>query len=164
MSDLPIEVVDINKLELHPKNPRQGDTGAIVESIKENKWYGTITVQRSTNRILAGNHRVKALQKMGVKKVPVWYVDVDDTKAAQILLADNRANDKASYDQQTLADLLTDLAKKDKLTGSLYDGDDLDRMLEDLDEPMKLGEPVECPACGASFDLKTKQLSDSSPK
>lgn len=133
MSDLPIEVVDIKTLELHPMNPRQGDTGAIVESITENEWYGTITVQRSTNRILVGNHRVKALQEMGVKKVPVWYVDVDDTKAKQILLADNRANDKANYNEKELADLLVELAGKDNLLGTLYDGDDLDTLLHDLD-------------------------------
>ena len=65
-------------------------------------------------------------------EVPVYWVDVDDATARRILLADNRTNDLATYDDAVLAELLTALAEDDDLLGSGYDGDDLDDLLADI--------------------------------
>ena len=68
-----------------------------------------------------------------MQEVPVIYVDVDDERAMRILLADNRTNDVASYDGETLADLLEHLESTDDgLAGTGYDGDALDELLHDL--------------------------------
>jgi hypothetical protein len=68
--------------------------------------------------------------------VPVIEVDVDDDTARRILLADNRTNDLASYDNQLLTDLLTDIAREnpEALIGTGYDGDDLDDLIASLQE------------------------------
>jgi ParB-like chromosome segregation protein Spo0J len=124
-----IENVKISQLKQHPENPRQGDIGSIVTSIEENGWYGTLVAQKSTSYVLAGNHRLQAAKHAGIKEVPVYWVDVDDTEASRILLADNRISDLASWDQNILVQLLTNLAKDDALLGSGYDGDDLDALL-----------------------------------
>lgn len=121
----------IKDLLLHPQNPRQGDIGAIATSIQENGWYGTVVAQKSTNYVLAGNHRLQAAQQLGIKEVPVYWVDVDDKTATKIMLADNKTNDLALYDDDILATLLTELASTDDLLGTGFDGDDLDLLLQE---------------------------------
>jgi hypothetical protein len=53
-------MVPVDSLETHPRNVNQSDIGAIYESIGANGFYGTIVAQRSTGRILGGNHRYQA--------------------------------------------------------------------------------------------------------
>lgn len=57
----------LGELKPHPRNPRQGDVGAIYQSIEANGFYGAIVAQRSTGYILAGNHRYKAAAEAGAK-------------------------------------------------------------------------------------------------
>ena len=51
-------LVGVHSLKPHPKNPNQGDLGAVHESIETNGFFGSIVVQRSTNIILVGHHRL----------------------------------------------------------------------------------------------------------
>src|SRR3954453_19602584 len=114
----------------HPANPRQGDAGAIHTSIETNGFYGAIIVQKSTQRVLAGNHRLQALIQAGTKRVPIIEVDVDDATARRILLADNRTNDLASSDDGALLDVLKLMSEADDgLLGTGYDDDDLDALV-----------------------------------
>lgn len=143
-----IETVPIDKLEPHPRNPRRGDVGTIKESIGTNGFYGAIVVQESTNYILAGNHRYLAAKASGANEIPVVWLDIDDTHALRILLADNRTNDIAEYDDPLLAELLNDLVVDtgtldgtgfteeavDELLGSL-DGIDVDNLDMEDNEP-----------------------------
>lgn len=124
-------------LTQHPENPRQGDVGAIHTSIEANGFYGAIIVQKSSQRVLAGNHRLIAAAQAGATTVPIIEVDVDDRTARRILLADNRTNDLASYDTQQLTDLLQMLAREDDLPGTGYDGDDLDELLKEWHSTMQ---------------------------
>jgi ParB/RepB/Spo0J family partition protein len=125
--------VDIDSVEPHPRNVRQGDVGAISESLEHNGQYRPIVVQRSSNKILAGNHTWKAAKALGWKKIAVTYVDVDDEKALRILIADNRTNDLASYDNSALAELLTELATTEQMfEGTGFDGSDVDDLIKEL--------------------------------
>ena len=125
----------LDELHPHPANPRQGDVGAIHQSIEANGFYGAVIVQKSTGYVLAGNHRMQAAAHAGATSLPVIEVDVDDATATRILLADNRTNDLSTYDQDALAALLTQLAKAGELDGSGYDGDDVDALLLSLETP-----------------------------
>lgn len=142
------EAVETATLVPHPQNPRQGDVGAIVESIKENGWYGTIVAQQGTNFILAGNHRWQAAKLLGMERVPVTYIDVDDETALRILLADNRTSDLASHDDNILTDLLKELSLNTEkgLAGTGWDDESLDNLLAmlgpDLFVPMEK-DPIE---------------------
>jgi hypothetical protein len=127
--------VSIDEITPHPKNVRQGDIGAISESLKAHGQYRAIVVQRSTGHILAGNHTYKAAKSLGWKKISAHFIDCDDEKAMRILLADNRANDLATYDHAALAELLKELvATDDGLAGTLFDGDDIDQLLYDMEQ------------------------------
>ena len=133
INDSAIESVSIDSLFEHPKNPRHGSVEAIAESISANGFYGALIVQKSTNQVLAGNHRLKALRHLGITEAPVIFIDVDDDRALRILLADNRANDLASYNQEVLANILDQLSLTEAgLDGSLFDVQALEDVLESL--------------------------------
>tara|TARA_Y100000590_G_scaffold259805_2_gene291840 strand:- start:10274 stop:11581 length:1308 start_codon:yes stop_codon:yes gene_type:complete len=130
-----IEQVPVESLIVHPDNPRVGDVSAIANSIHVNGWWGTLVAQRSTNYVLAGNHRLLAAQSLGMETVPVYWVDVDDDHAVRILLADNRTSDLGSYDDEALITLLESLAGDYELEGVGWDADALEDLVQmsDLD-------------------------------
>ena len=119
----------ISNFSTHPRNVRQGDVGAIVQSLEAHGQYRPIVVHKATNQILAGNHTFLAAKALGWDKIAATYVDCTEEQAMRILIADNRANDLATYDDTALADLLKDLAHGEGLEGTLYDADDLDDLL-----------------------------------
>lgn len=130
--DQAFEMVEVGRLSAHPENPRSGDVGLIGESIRVNGFFGAIVAQRSTGRILAGNHRWKAAQAEGRDRVPVAWIDVDDEHALRILLADNRTNDVAGYDDSKLAGLLAELSETCGLEGTGYKAEDLEALLTEV--------------------------------
>jgi DNA modification methylase len=127
------ERVHIDTIEPHPANPNDGDVAAIAESIRQNGFYGRIVVRDSTGKILAGEHRWRAAQEVGLTEVPIEQVECDDETAMRILLADNRTAEKAERQDEPLADLLESLeTTQEGLTGTGYDGSDLDDLLDEL--------------------------------
>jgi len=127
------EDVPLNLLKQHPRNVNQGDFGAIAESVEANGFFGRLVVNRRTKHILAGNHRYLVAKQQGFETVPVEWVDVDPDAELRILLADNRTARLGSDNEAGLAELLAELAATDKgLVGTGFDGDDLDRLINNL--------------------------------
>lgn len=144
MHDLTITDMPVGDLALLPGNPRQGDIGAVAESMRVNGVYQPIIVNRGTHtgrplEVIAGNHRAQAAQQLGHDTIPAVILDVDDDAARRIALADNRTSDLADYDQDALLLMLQALPD---LTGTGYDGDDLDQLVHELnpdDDPKDSG-------------------------
>ena len=111
-----LTTVALADVQQHPANPRRGDTGKIRESMQANGFLSPIVVQKSTGYVIAGNHRVRVALELGMDVAPALVVDMPDDMATRFLLADNRAADEATYDQQRLAEVLT------TLTGDAEDG------------------------------------------
>lgn len=129
--ELETERVPIGTLKPYPGNPREGDIGAIVTSLEANGQFRPIVVNRRDMTILAGNHTWKAAKSLGWDQIAVTYVDVDETQAKKIVLADNRSNDLATYDEFALVSMLRSLAEEDAghLIGTGFDGDDIDSLI-----------------------------------
>ncbi len=125
----------IDSVQPHPRNVRQGDVGAIATSLNLNGQYRPIVAHKTSNNILAGNHTYKAAVSLGWTHIAITYVDCTDDQALKILLADNKANDLASYDDSALADLLKDLVGGPGLDGTLYELSDLDDLIAMLEPP-----------------------------
>ena len=119
-------LVDVTKLKGYDKNPRKGNVKAIAESLQTNSQYRPIVVQKNSMKILAGNHTWRAAKELGWKKIAVVFVDVDDDQAKRIVLADNRTNDLAEYDNEILAELLKDLGDS---VGTGYSEDDMNAIM-----------------------------------
>lgn len=120
------EMIPVGKLKPYTKNPRKGNVKAIAESLATNKQYRPIVVQKSTNQILAGNHTWQAAKYLGWTKIAVVFVDVDDEQAKKIVLADNRTNDLAEYDDRVLGELLSSL---DTISGTGYNESDMEALV-----------------------------------
>ncbi|HEY7822653.1 MAG TPA: DNA methyltransferase [Acidimicrobiia bacterium] len=127
--------VDVTELHAWPANPNLGDVGAIVQSIDTSGFYGAVLAQKGTGRIIAGHHRLKAAVERGADTLPVLWLDVDDETADRIAIGDNQTTRLGHWNDEGLAELLTDLAGTDLgLAGTGFDGDDLDQLLADLDD------------------------------
>lgn len=149
--DQKFQLVDIDSVRPHPQNPREGDVGMIHESIEANGFFGALIVQKSTGHIIVGSHRWKAAKLRKLAKLPALIVDVDDALALRIMLAENRANDLASYNSAALADLLKDLnASEAGLEGTLFTVDELDELLKELQATTRFGQ--EPPAAVPKLD------------
>ena len=116
----------ISSLKRYPANPREGDVGAISESLRVLGQYRPIVVNKRNNQILKGNHTVAAASALGWKEVAIVWVDVDDDAATKIVLADNRIADKATYDAEMLISALKSLTT---LEGTGYDEEDFNDVL-----------------------------------
>lgn len=125
----------IGDFRTHERNVRQGDIGAICTSLEAHGQYRPIVVHKATNQILAGNHTFLSAQALGWDKIAVTFVDCDDEQAMRILIADNRSNDLATYNDAELAELLRELAQSEGLDGTLYDLNDLDDLLRLFEPP-----------------------------
>jgi len=150
--------VPIGSVKPYGRNPRRGDVGAIVASLKAHGQYRPIVVRRRTTEILAGNHTWLAAQELGWQEIAATYVDVDAKTAAKIVLIDNRASDIAAYDDQALADLLTGL---DDLEGTGYDQEavtDLLLRLGAAGEKDGLTDPDDVPAAAGPGEQATGQI------
>lgn len=125
------QMVKVGTLKPYEKNPRKGNVRAIADSLATNKQYRPIVVQKSTKRILAGNHTWQAAKILGWDSIAVVFVDVDDDQAKRIVLADNRTNDLAEYDNRILAELLKDLQTPE---GTGYSQTDMDALLQNIED------------------------------
>ena len=123
-----VDSVAISSLEAYPTNPRRGDIDAIAQSLKAHGQYRPVVVQYGTNYILAGNHTYKAAKKLGWKKIKITYIEVDETTARKIVLADNRLTDLAGYNEPLLKSLLQALPELEGTGFSASEVETLDRL------------------------------------
>jgi hypothetical protein len=124
-----IQKIKIDSLVEYPGNARKGNVGILVESLKVNGQYRPIIVQKSTNYVLAGNHLLKAANRLEWDEIDAVVIDVDDERALKIVLADNRTADLGEYDHDLLHSLLKEL---EDFAGTGYS-------IQDIDELEKLG-------------------------
>ncbi len=125
--------VPIDTVQPFPGNPREGDVGAIAESLRRFGQQKPIVVQESTRYIVAGNHLWKAAKALGWDEIAANVADLDDREATAYLVADNRTAELGSYDEEALGDFLSKLAREGNLRGTGYDGEDVDDFLRKLE-------------------------------
>lgn len=125
--------VPIAQLAHYYDNPRQGDIGAISESLRVLGQYRTIVVNRGTHtgrpwEVLAGNHTTAAARSLGWETLDVEVVDVDETTARKIVVYDNHTNDLATNDEEALLRHLEALEAEGALDPGVVSGDDIDAL------------------------------------
>jgi DNA modification methylase len=150
--DLRPLAVLVDSLSPFGRNPRRGDLKLIADSLSRHGQYRPIVVNRGSltgrpNEILAGNHTWAAARSLGWPEIAATYVDVDDDTASRIVAMDNRANDKAGYDDAALAELLASLPD---LAGTGFTDAELNELLASLHtEPTINGDPDDVPEAPA---------------
>lgn len=137
----------------YPGNPRVGDVELIKASLIEHGQFKPIVVNRPTGDILAGNHVWQAICELGWTQVAVVYVDVDEDQARKMVLVDNRAAEKGTFDDDALAELLAEVGAEElldvgysveefeELLALVDDGDYQPFTADDPGDPGAPGEP-----------------------
>jgi len=118
------QIEPITAVRPHPDNPRQGDIGAITQSLQEFGQYRPIVANKTTGRILVGNHTYQGAVLLGWKEIAVSWVEVDEDSEIKILLVDNRTSDLATYDKTDHQQAVTQVLGN--LNGTGYTLEDVD--------------------------------------
>lgn len=121
---------EIDSVSEFPDNPRKGNVAQLKQSLEHNGQYKPIVIQKSSRKIIAGNHLWKAAKELGWTTIDVVELDVDDAQAKKIVVADNRLADMGAYDEKKLLDLLGEI----DLAGTGYEPADIDDLLAFIEE------------------------------
>lgn len=130
---------EVKSLNPYYKNPRIGDVEKVAESLQENKQFKPIVVNVGTKtgrprEILGGNHTWLAARKLQWIKIEVAWVDVNETEAKKIVLADNGTSDGSTYDDQILGELLAGIKDAgESLIGTTYTDKTLESLIKSND-------------------------------
>ena len=139
--------VDVKALTPWAKNPRKNDPAvkAVADSIKRFGFGAPLLARQANGEIIAGHTRLKAAIKLGLTEVPVRYLDLTESEAHALALADNKVGELAEWDDAVLAEVLKGMAEAgDNIEGLGWSSNDLQKMIT---EPgTEDGEVMEPPA------------------
>ena len=170
------KVFPVDELGKWPGNARRADVDKLADGIRKFGFFGKLIVQKGTNRIIIGNHRWMAAQKVGLTSIPGQAVEMGDEDAGRLNAWDNKSSDDAEYDEAARIRQLEALARtEDGLANTGYDADELADLImkvgqeenaelpEEPDFPMgdaKQRKDVICPNCDYHFDLRDAEYED----
>lgn len=164
---LQIEYIDPKKLEPSPYNPRKWSEEALKglrASISEFGLVDPFVInKRNGFRLVGGHMRCKVAIELGIEKVPIVYVDLDDKKEKALNVALNSkyiAGDWTSDLGNLLGEIQADLP-------DLFDSLNFEDLLADVpeveveagssggesQESPKESKQVKCPECGFEFGV-----------
>src|SRR5947207_13225835 len=103
--------VPIDSLRAWEKNPRHNEPAVarVAESIQRFGFGAPIVARKADSTIIAGHTRLLAAKQLGFAQVPVRFLDLTETEAKQLSLADNKLSELAAWDDELLADVLREL-------------------------------------------------------
>lgn len=125
--------VDVDKLVPWSKNPRRNEPSVetVIKSIRRFGWGAPLTARKANGEIIGGHTRIKAAKVLGIKRVPVRYMDLTEAEAHALAIADNKTNELAGWDDMLLAETVFTF---DNLDGLGFDDKEID-LLRGLVEP-----------------------------
>jgi 16S rRNA G966 N2-methylase RsmD len=136
--------VPLDRLTPHPANPNESDLGLLCDLIDANGFAGAVLAQESTGLLIDGEHRWRTALEKGMTGLPVLWLDVDDDQRDRLLASLNESTRRGRNDEAKLVALLTGLAQTPRgLTGSAFDGDDLDALMASLNGEQGGGRPTD---------------------
>ena len=137
-------MLEISKLVPWDQNPRLNDDAvdAVALSIQEFGWTNPILARAEDLMVIAGHTRLKAAKQLGLDVVPVRVLDVSETQAKQIAIADNKLGELAFWDETLLSELLAGF-ELEELGPLGFDENELEDLLK-LTDPEQIEEkPIE---------------------
>jgi len=127
--------VNINELVICEENPRKiskEEMEKLKRNITEFGMVENIVVNSNKDRkniVVSGNQRVKACKELGLKTIPVYYVDLPREKELVLNIAMNKIG--GEFDEEKLSEILNGLDIDDlDLTG--FDESELDELLKNI--------------------------------
>jgi DNA modification methylase len=130
--------VDPSSLTPWNQNPRHNEAAIdeVAKSIERFGFASPIVARTADGRVIAGHTRLAAALRLGLEDVPVRFLDIDEQLASALALADNKIGEIATWDDETLGQVLAELEQDGMDLGGLgWDEDELDRILEAANPP-----------------------------
>ena len=101
------EWVPLDKLTPWAANPRRNDHAVEQVAASIDRFgFASPIIARPSGEVIAGHTRLKAAQHLGLDSVPVRYLDLTDTEARALAIADNRLGELAEWDDERLAEVM----------------------------------------------------------
>ena len=131
-------MLEISKLVPWDQNPRLNDDAvdAVALSIQEFGWTNPILARAEDLMVIAGHTRLKAAKQLGLDVVPVRVLDVSETQAKQIAIADNKLGELAFWDETLLSELLAGF-ELEELGPLGFDENELDKILDNQSDHLE---------------------------
>jgi ParB-like chromosome segregation protein Spo0J len=165
-----IKEIPTNKIKPYWKNPRKNhDVEGIKQSIQKYGLGSLIAVDKN-NVIILGHGRYKALVQLGYEKIPCIVLDIDEKKAKEYRITDNKLAENSQWEDEYLREELMDI----KPVG--FTDKEIDKLL-DLDyEPVDFSKETEtdierwqkdtnkekikftCPKCYEEFEVNKNDI------
>lgn len=125
--------VDTSKLQPWARNPRRNDAAVkrVADSIRRFGFAAPILARRENNEIIAGHTRWRAAKLLGIGKVPVRFMDISESDAHLLALADNKTGELAEWDDAAVAKILGEYNFADAIVAG-WTGAELGKMVDDL--------------------------------
>lgn len=113
------------------RNPRVNEhaVDAVARSIERFGFGAPIVARRSDGRILAGHTRWKAARNLGLEKIPVRWMEIDDQEATALTIVDNKIGEIAEWDDEMLAEVMRELDDVGDAEGLGFSEREIDEML-----------------------------------
>lgn len=129
-----IEKRNIDLIKPYWRNPRNNDKAleAVKESIRRYGYNQPIVVD-TENVIIAGHTRYKALRQLGYKSIAVVVLDIDEDKAKQYRIADNKTAEMSEWDDDLLMFELREIEELEDME-IFFDKGELDALLDIREE------------------------------
>ncbi|MCH8199829.1 MAG: ParB N-terminal domain-containing protein, partial [Chloroflexi bacterium] len=136
LAALTIEHLPIDDLRPDPANPRyisEDELEALTRSIRQFGFIDPVIARRDGRVVIGGHQRLVVARRLGMKTVPVVFVDLTPEQARLLNIALNRIS--GSWDDELLARALADLNEQPDLDVTLsgFDDDELAKLLKSLD-------------------------------
>ncbi|MGA2514577.1 MAG: DNA modification methylase [Candidatus Limnocylindrales bacterium] len=136
LPSLTVEEVPIDLLRPDPANPRrigESELDSLTRSLRQFGFVQPVLARRQDGTIIGGHQRLVAARRLGLKTVPVIWLDLSVEGARLLGLALNRIS--GTWDEQLLARLLADLGSSPNVDISLsgFGEDEVRELLRSLD-------------------------------
>lgn len=127
------EWVEIGAVKPWGKNPRKNDEASkrVADSIRRFGFGAPIVARKADGEIIAGHTRYKAAKLLGLKRVPVRYLDVSENDAHLLALADNKLGELAEWDEEAVGELLSASSFSDAMIAG-WSGDELGKLADSI--------------------------------
>jgi DNA modification methylase len=139
--------VDVATLTPWVNNPRRNDhaVDSVAKSIERFGFAAPIIARKDNGEVIAGHTRLKAAIKLGLGKVPVRYLDLDEQEAHALAIADNKLNEIAEWDEESLSLILSDISEGGvSLDGIGFDDKEIQSVLVSAHQ-RRIGDPAADP-------------------
>src|SRR5919106_6846247 len=133
---LVIEHRPIGELKPDPANPRRisdEELESLTRSLREFGFVQPVLARREDQVVIGGHQRLLAARRLGLKTVPVVFLNLSQEQARVLNLALNRIS--GSWDQELLGRLLAELKDTPDVDLSLsgFTEDELQKYLKGLE-------------------------------